>query len=234
MTRIALVTGAGSGIGTAVAVALAARRLDGRPRRATPRDARGDRRDGGERRDPDHLRRHRSCLRRVAVRRDRRALRQARPALQQRGRRRSGDSARGPQRRAVAVGRRHEPHGRVPLHAGGLPADEAAGAPRRPDHQQRLDLGDDPAPAVCSLHGDEARDHRPDEIDGARRPRLRHRVRPDRHRQRGDRHDQGGAPTRARCSRTEASSSSRPSTPCTSARRSCTWPACRSTPTSSR
>ena len=44
-------------------------------------------------------------------------------------------------RRAVAVRDRDQPHRRVPLHAGGLPADEAPVAARRADHQQRLDLG---------------------------------------------------------------------------------------------
>ena len=33
------------------------------------------------------------------------------------------------------------------------------------------------------LHGDQARDHRVDEIDRPRRPEIRHRLRPDRHRQ---------------------------------------------------
>ena len=60
---------------------------------------------------------------------------------------------------------------------------------RRPDHQQRLDLGERAAPALGAVHGDEARDHRPDQVDLARRPRVRHRLRPDRHRQRRDRDD---------------------------------------------
>ena len=65
-------------------------------------------------------------------------------------------------------------------------------ATRRPDHQQRLDLRDDSAPAFRAVYGHEARDHGSDEVHGARRACLRHRVRADRHRQRGDRHDQGG------------------------------------------
>ena len=38
-SRIAVITGAGSGIGAAVALALGGRRLDRRPRRTAPRDA---------------------------------------------------------------------------------------------------------------------------------------------------------------------------------------------------
>ena len=96
VTRIALVTGAGSGIGTAVAVALA---HDGwtvvlAGRRLEALEATAASAGNGaipitcDVTDPASVG--------VAVRRDRRALRQARPALQQRGRRCSCDPARGP------------------------------------------------------------------------------------------------------------------------------------------
>ena len=66
----------------------------------------------------------------------------------------------------------------------------------------------------------------------ARRPRVRHRLRPDRHRQRGDRDDRSDG-ARASCRPTARS---RPSRRWTSAhvarRRRSTWRACRSTPTS--
>ena len=45
------------------------------------------------------------------------------------------------------------------------------------------------AAELRALHRDQARDHRPHEIDVARRPQVRHRLRTDRHRQRRDRHD---------------------------------------------
>ena len=46
-----------------------------------------------------------------------------------------------------------------------------------------------PRPQLRALHGDQARHHRADQIDRARRPQVRHRLRPDRHRQRRDRDD---------------------------------------------
>ena len=55
----------------------------------------------------------------------------------------------------------------------------------RADHQQRLDLGACRPALLCALHGDQARDQRPDQVDRPRRAHLRHRLRPDRHRQRG-------------------------------------------------
>ena len=97
----------------------------------------------------------------------------------------------------------------------------------RADHQQRLDLGARAAPQLGSLHRDQARDHRPDALDLARRPQLRHRLRPDRHRQRRHRHDP--AHDRRACRRPMArSGSSRGWTCSTSPGRWSTWPACRS------
>ena len=78
-----------------------------------------------------------------------------------------------------------------------LPGDEGAGPARRPDHQQRLDLGPRPAPPRGRLHGDQARDHGPHAADRARGPRARHRLRADRRRQRGDRDDRGDGARRA-------------------------------------
>ena len=51
---------------------------------------------------------------------------------------------------------------------------------RRPDHQQWVDFGDDSAPELGALHRDQTCHHRADESDGARRPPLRYRLRPDR------------------------------------------------------
>ena len=70
-------------------------------------------------------------------------------------------------------------------------ADEAAGSARRTHHQQRIDLGACAASELGAVHGHQARDHRADQVDGARRPQVRHRLRADRHRQRRDR--DGGA-----------------------------------------
>ena len=52
----------------------------------------------------------------------------------------------------------------------GVPDDEGAEAAWRSDHQQRIDLGLRAAAELRALHGHQARDHRPDEIHLARRP----------------------------------------------------------------
>ena len=234
VTRIALVTGAGSGIGTRGRRRPCPRRLDGRPRRATPR-ARSRRplRRAGKRRDPDRLRRHRSGLgRSLFAEIDERYGRldllfnnAGVGPLRSRSRSSSVEQWRSVvdtnltgaflcTQEAFRLMKRQVPRGGRIINNGSISATT-------------------PAAALCAVHGDEARDHGPDEVDGARRPRLRHRLRPDRHRQRGDRHDQGvGRGRRAAAGR---SVQLEPTfDPVTSARRSCTWPDCRSPPTSSR
>ena len=54
-----------------------------------------------------------------------------------------------------------------------------------------------PRPRLARLHLHQARHHRPDQGDRARRTRLRHRVRPDRHRQRRDHDDRAHGRRRA-------------------------------------
>ena len=68
---------------------------------------------------------------------------------------------------------------------------KAPGSARRTHHQQRLDFGACAAAQFGALHGDQARDHRTDQVGVARRPQVRHRLRPNRHRQCRDR--TGGA-----------------------------------------
>src|SRR5205809_190996 len=83
-------------------------------------------------------------------------------------------------------GRRHEPDRRFSLHAGSVPDHEGAGSPGWADHQQWLDLGPYPAAELIAVHLDEACRHRPYQGYLARRPQIRHRLRPDRHWQRRD------------------------------------------------
>ena len=66
--------------------------------------------------------------------------------------------------------------GAVPLHARGISRHAAAAAARRPHHQQWLDLGAFAAPSIHRLHRDQARHHRPDQVDRAGRTPLRHRL----------------------------------------------------------
>ena len=79
---------------------------------------------------------------------------------------------------------RRQPDRRLPLHASGVSAHERPDAARRPHHQQRLDLRPHAAAQLGALHGHQARHHRADEIDRPGRPQVRHRLRADRHRQR--------------------------------------------------
>ena len=186
--KVALVTGAGTGIGKAAALALVregyAVVLAGRRKETLEETRRGreptarassvptdvsdpDIDQGAVRPDQGDLRPARSCCSTTPASARRRADRRAAA-------------------REVEGGGRHQPHRHVPLHAGGVPDHEGAEPARRPHHQQRLDLRAHAAAALRRLHGDQARGHRADQIDRARRPRLRHRLRPDRHRQRRD------------------------------------------------
>ena len=233
--KIAMVTGAGSGIGRATALALLADGLLGRAGRPPPRGPGADRRRGGTGRRAGAgrpRRRERPRLGARPLRRDEGSVRPPRPAVQQRRHRRPARPAGRPDVRAVAAGRRRQPDRRVPLHAGGVPADEGPGPARRPDHQQRLDLGARAPAELRPLHGHQARDHRPDQVDGPRRPEVRHRLRADRHRQRRDRDDgpdeAGRAPGERRDGRRadDGRGATWPA-PCS------TWRACPSTRTSS-
>ena len=175
MKKVAIVTGAGSGIGRASALALLEGRLPRRARRPPRRRARGDARappaTAADRvlvvptdvTDP-------AAVKALFARRQGQA-RPPRRAVQQRRHRRAAGAARGAHRRAVADRRRHQPDRRLPVHAAGVRADEVAVAARRPHHQQRLDLGARAAPVQLALHRDQARDHRPHQVDLARRPR---------------------------------------------------------------
>ena len=88
---------------------------------------------------------------------------------------------------ALAARGGDQPDRVVPVRPRGVPAMRAAGPTRRPDHQQRLDRRVHPAAGHDRLQRHEARDHGPDEVARARRPPVRHRLRSDRHRQRRDR-----------------------------------------------
>ena len=171
---IAIVTGAGSGIGRAVtaalikegfSVVLAGRRVEPLTAARQHADPEGkhSRIVATDITDPA------SVDRLFEATRD--ALRPARRAVQQRRHRGAGRAARGPDGRAVARRRRHQPDRRVPVHARRLPDDEGAVAARRADHQQRLDLRAGAAAELGALHRDQARDHRADQVHVARRPR---------------------------------------------------------------
>ena len=67
----------------------------------------------------------------------------------------------------VDEGHQREPHGRVPLHEGSDEDHEAA--EERTDHQHRQHLVADAEDELGPLHHLQARDHRPHEVDGARR-----------------------------------------------------------------
>ena len=80
------------------------------------------------------------------------------------GSRSSRGPARGPDRRAVAVRRRRQPDRRVPLCAGRRAVDEAAVAAGRPDHQQRLHIRPRASSSFGALHRHQARHHGAHEV----------------------------------------------------------------------
>ena len=200
-TRVALITGAGSGIGKATALAflrdgfrvvLAGRHLDklaavASARRARMRQSMTFRADVT---NPAEVRTLFDATREKFGRLD--------VLFNNAGIERAIPAARGHALREMARGHRHQSHRRVPVHAAGVPADEGSDAARRPHHQQRLDLRAHAAREFRALHGVEARDHGTDEVDVARWPQVRHRLRPDRHRQCADRARQPPAAGRSR------------------------------------
>ena len=164
--KVAIVTGGGTGIGKAAALALLARRL---ARRASP----------GRRQEPlDEVvaeagrrrpragrahRRDRPGLGRGLVRRDGQGLGPGRPAVQQRRRGRCRGAAGGLAAGAMEARGGHQPERHVLRHPAGLSRDEGADADGRAHHQQRLDLGARAAPAFDRLHRDQARGDGPDQ-----------------------------------------------------------------------
>ena len=174
--KVALITGAGSGIGKATALAFLATDFawcwpDGSGKGSTRwRSRPATRRRWSSRRTSPARRGAR------AVRCDAREVRPTRRVVQQRRRRHAvRRQSRGPELRTVAPGDRHQSHRRVPVHAAGIPDHEGPDAARRPHHQQRLDLGARAAREFRALHGLEARHHRAHEVELARRPQVRHR-----------------------------------------------------------
>ena len=201
MAKVAIVTGAGTGVGRAAALALMKAGYSVGARRAAQGAARG--RAEGRRRQ-----RHRGADRRDQGRGDPRAVRDregeirpARRAVQQCRHGRAAGAVRGAAGREVEGGRRHEPHRAVRLLAGSLQDHEGPEPARRPHHQQRLDLGAHAAPALGRLHVDQARRDRPHQVDRARRARIRHRLLADRHRQRRDADDRPHGAGRAAAER---------------------------------
>ena len=87
-----------------------------------------------------------------------------------------------------------------------------------------------PRPHCGSLRGDQARGHRAHPRDCARRSRLRHRLRADRHRQRRHRHGARLCARRPPAQRYDCRASLS-SISLTSSMRCCTWPGCRWKPT---
>ena len=198
--NVAVVTGAGSGIGRVVAQALLGAgwrvALAGRRAAGARRDRRGRGRRGGRARPGagGADRRRRPGVGDGPVRGGARRVGPGRPAGQQRRHVRPVRRRRRDRRRRLAGDGRGQPHRRVPLRAGGRGGDEGAGPAGRADHQQRLDLRAHAAAGQRRLHGDQARDHGADQDALARRARARHRLRADRHRQRGHGDDRRDRP----------------------------------------
>ena len=82
-----------------------------------------------------------------------------------------------------------------------------------------------PRPRLSSVHGHQARSHRPHQGHLARRPEVRYRLWSDRHRQRSDGHD-GSHDRRHPAGRWLREGRSPDSTWTTSPRPSCTWRTC--------
>ena len=194
--KVAIVTGAGSGIGKAVAlallkdgysVALAGRRAD-----ALEADRQGGR-AGGHARAGRADRRDQARVGARAVREDEGEVRPARRALQQ---------------------RRHRTRPAIPLEeltfeqwktvvdinlTGAFLCTQEAFKlmkAQTPRGGRIINNGSisahAPRPNSSPYTVDQARDHRPHQVDLARRPQVRHRLRPDRHRQRAHRDDRSG------------------------------------------
>ena len=111
----------------------------------------------------------------------------------------------------------------VPLRPARLPHDEGAGPAGRAHHQQRLGLGACAAAQLDALRLDQARADRADPVAVARRAPIQHRLRPDRHRQRRDRRATR-TPRAVDCRPPAGSRPRRASMSATSPRASSTWP----------
>ena len=227
---IAVVTGAGSGIGRAAAQSADRGRLERRRRGAPGGAAAGDARR--RRRARGAHRRHRSGLGRRAVHRDAAALRARRPAVQQRRRRasasRSPRSSYDDWQRVVDTN----------LTGSFLCAQAAfrAMAAQEPRGGRIINNGSlsayVPRPYAIAYNATKHAVTGLTKSLVARGPRVRHRLRADRHRQRGDRDDRADERRRAaggRLARGRADDGRRP----TSAAPSRTWRRSRSTPTCS-
>ena len=174
--KIAVITGAGSGIGRATGACAAGGRLDRRarrPPRATcskrPRrlaECAAAAHPGGADRRP------RPGVDRGAVRGGQADLRPHRPVVQQRRHQHPRHPVRGSDLRAMVECRRGQPDRLVPVRAARLPHDEGAGPARRPHHQQRLGLGACAAAQLDPLCRDQARADRADPVAVARRART--------------------------------------------------------------
>ena len=176
-TRSAIVTGAGSGIGRAVALAMQADGYDVAlaGRRAEELDKTAARAaEGGGRMltlptdvtDDDQVT--------PAVRSYNGRIRPARCAVQQCRPGRAAGADGGTDAPTMARCGGCEPDRLFHLRPACNPDHEGAGSEGRADRQQRVDIGPDAAALHRALHGDQARAHRPHQIDRAGRTARRH------------------------------------------------------------